>query len=69
MIANLQEAELMKIEAALQRALRQAPSYGNVTLCITLKDKTPQRYTLQVTESVLLSANSSSHGEITMDDL
>jgi hypothetical protein len=69
MIANLQEAELMKIEAALQRALRQAPSYGNVTLSITLKEHTPRRYTIQVTESVLLSVNSSSQEEIAMADL
>jgi hypothetical protein len=69
MIANLQEAELMKIEAALQRALRQAPSYGAITLSITLMDHAPQRYTLQTTESFLLSSNSNSQEEIATDDL
>jgi hypothetical protein len=69
MIANLQKTELLQIEAALLRALRQAPSHGNIKLCITLMDHTPQRYTIEVTESVLLSANSNSQGGMAMDDL
>jgi hypothetical protein len=54
---------LRQVEAELRCALQQAPDFGNITLCITLRDHVPQRYTIETSKSVMIS-NSGNQGDM-----